>query len=179
MLTNFMEFAKKNLLELSEFDFSASKENLHLLVYSAVSFFIPLLLKQPQLLVGSAVNSMLILSALNLRTVKIIPAIILPSIAAVLGGVLFGGLTIYLLYMMPFIWCGNLTLVLLVKKLKLADKRNYIFSLGTAAVIKTAIIFSAALFIAPKLLFAMGPIQLVTAVIGGSIAFAGQKIINF
>ncbi|PIP14922.1 hypothetical protein COY88_02950 [Candidatus Roizmanbacteria bacterium CG_4_10_14_0_8_um_filter_35_28] len=42
---------------------------------------------------------------------KILPVIVLPSLGAILNGVLFGPATIFLYYFLPFIWIGNLILI--------------------------------------------------------------------
>lgn len=53
-------------------------------------FAIPLLLGQPQLLIGSIVNFGLVYMALNFKKNELLPAIFLPAIASLLHGVLWG-----------------------------------------------------------------------------------------
>lgn len=161
---------------------AVKQEWVELLIYSAMVFFIPLLLKYPQILVGTVVNTALIISALNLRAKKIIPIIVLPSIAVALGGYLFGGFTYALVYLIPFIWVGNLILVLAMKYLNLFKKINYVVSLTVSSALKSFFLFISALIlfylgvIPAPFLVAMGLIQFVTAFSGGIIAFAMQEI---
>ncbi|MCX6710704.1 MAG: hypothetical protein NTZ02_01280, partial [Candidatus Woesearchaeota archaeon] len=86
-----------------------------IILITAASFLIPFLIGHPQLIVGIAVNVLLIESALHIRDYKLAAPIILPSIAALLRGALFGGFTMYLVFMLPFIWVGNSILVFAVK----------------------------------------------------------------
>jgi hypothetical protein len=153
-------------------------ENAEFVAYSVISFFVPMLIKHPQVLVGSLVNMVLILSALNLHGKKLIPVIVLPSLGALAGGFLFGDLTIYLIYLIPFIWLGNAALVAIFKYLKL----NSSLRLGIGAATKTALLFGVTLLlvsfsIVPQIfLTAMGAMQLVTAMTGGLLAFTVQEL---
>lgn len=82
-------------------------------------FAVPFFLSGPQLLIGSIVNILLIFVALNYKNYyAIIPMIMLPSIAAVLHGVMFGSLFVLLPYLMPAIWIGNFLLVYTIQQSK-------------------------------------------------------------
>lgn len=98
-------------------DYLISKTNAYVefFVYWTTAFVIPFLIGYPQLLVWSIVNAMLVLAALNLKNIKLLPIIMLPSIAVLMRWVIFGPYTIFLLYLIPFIWIGNWLLVMAMK----------------------------------------------------------------
>jgi hypothetical protein len=50
--------------------------------------------------------------------ISAIPFVMLPSIAAVAHGVLFGSFSVFLVYMMPAIWIGNFLLVYTIQQSK-------------------------------------------------------------
>lgn len=148
----------------------------------ATSFFIPFLISGPQLLTGTIVNTLLFLFVLQLPSKKLLPIVILPSIGAVLNGILFGKFTVFLLYFLPFIWMGNYVLMQSFKGLM---KKNSLFvSVVGSSFFKCALLFSIAyLFTATKIvpmifMQLMGLFQLVTAVAGGTLALVVQKIIT-
>jgi len=89
---------------LNEYQLSYKQELIELFIYSLLSFFIPFILSHPQLLVGTIVNSALVLAALNLRGIRLLPVIMLPSLAVLSSGLIFGQFTYYLLYLIPAIW---------------------------------------------------------------------------
>ena len=133
---------------------------------------IPLLVSGPQLLVGSIVNCLLFLSSTRLDGRRLILMAVLPSLAAVGHGVLFGGLTAYLIYLLPFIWAGNLMLMIIFKGL--LGKWMGIGGVLAASMVKAGWLFLAALFLAylkvipMAMVGLMGFAQLVTALIGGA-----------
>ena len=87
--------------------------------YAGFLFVIPLIIGWPQLLVGSIVNFFLILVALRYRKFSLLlPMVMLPTIAASFHGVVFGALTMYMLYMMPAIRIGNYILIYAVQYFK-------------------------------------------------------------
>jgi len=169
--------------ELQDFKLSSRSEFVELIVYSLASFLIPFAFHQ-QIFVGATVNMLLVLAALNLRGIKLLPVILFPSLGVIAGGYLFGGFTIYLVYTLPFIWLGNALIVLAFKYFRLHKKQNFVLTLGIGAAVKTALLFSAAFvlvyfaIIPPAFLVAMGIFQLITALLGGTMAFAVQKIKN-
>ncbi len=135
-------------------------------VYS-LAFLVPFIFRQPQLLIGSIVNFILIFSISRFETKKIIPLIFIPSIASLLSGTLFGTFTPYLLYIIPFIATANLIFILSFKYIKIKYLR-VIFS----ALIKASFLFSCAYILVNTLhipqifLTTMGEIQFLTAIIG-------------
>ncbi|MFH1240475.1 MAG: hypothetical protein V1672_04645 [Candidatus Diapherotrites archaeon] len=156
-------------------------QNLEFLLYASAVFMFPLLLGHVntlpnQLIVGTFVNAFLVLGALYFGTKKLLPLIILPSIAALLTGFIFGPLSFYLLYLMPFIWVANAIFIYAIKRLKLNMQKNYFVSLITASFAKAIFLFSVtlALFyfsLVPEVfLTAMGLLQFTTAILGGCIA---------
>ena len=154
------------------------QENIEMVVYSIVCFFVPFLMGHPQLVVGVIVNAALVMAGLNLRSYKLLPVIILPSLGVLSRGIIFGPFTIFLVYMIPFIWIGNSILVLAFKYFNL----NKWLTLGIGAAMKTAFLFLAA-FVLVKIgvlpalfLTTMGLFQFYTAVAGGVLALGGQAI---
>lgn len=166
---------------MQEYSLSSAQEFSETLLYSAVAFSLPLLLGHEQLLVGSAVNCALVLAALNLRGARLLPVILFPSLGALLAGVLFGGLTPALAYMVPFIWAGNAALVLFVKEFALRRSANKLWGIGVSAIAKASLLFACAglLFVLgavpAQFLAAFGAFQLVTALAGGTAALLLQS----
>lgn len=169
-------------IEKQDYRLGFFQENIEMLLYSGMCFFIPFLIGHPQLLVGTMVNAALVLAALNLKKYKLLPIIIVPSLAVLSRGIIFGPFTIYLVYMIPFIWIGNSILVLTIKELRLKRKMNRFLSLGVGAGLKALFLFTSAyilfsLGIIPIVfLTAMGITQLYTALAGGLLAFGTQAV---
>ena len=177
------------LLNLQDYALSNIWQNFELIVYSAVCFFTPLFIGHPQIVVGVLVNTALILAALNLKGAKVLPVILLPSLGVLSKGIIFGPLTIFLVYFIPFIWISNSLLVFAFKFFKLRYKLNYFVTLFLGIVFKCSFLFGAALIlyklsIVPAMfLSAMGFMQIITAAIGGIIAFGihysvAQEFVN-
>jgi len=170
------------IINLQEFKIENTYQIIELSIYSVISLFLPIFLGHPQYLIGSVVNTMLVLSALNLQTHKIWPAILLPSIGALLAGILFGPFTKFLLYFIPFIWIGNMIIVFGVKWFYLYKKMNYFIALCISSLLKAGFLFLAAVvlykfsIIPIMFLTAMGLIQLTTALTGGTSAFIINKV---
>ncbi|PIZ91378.1 hypothetical protein COX85_04160 [Candidatus Micrarchaeota archaeon CG_4_10_14_0_2_um_filter_55_9] len=164
-----------------EFALPEAREYARLAAYSIIGFFVSFLLAGPQLLVGSVVNALLVTTALELRNWKLLPILILPSLGVLSRGLVFGPFTVYLALMIPFIWVGNALLALTVKKLYLADSRNYWVSLLAGASLKAAFLFACALalnyfgLVPAPIVAAMGLMQLVTALLGGTISRFSAK----
>ena len=125
----------------------------------------------------------------------------MPSLAALARGLLFGPTTVFLYYLIPFIWFGNLVLVSVFNKsstfnhevlnpmakpqgiLKVLDKihsennKRFFPAVMLSATAKTAALYLPTLLlvkikILPALfLTTMGSVQLSTAVIGGILAY--------
>ena len=142
-----------------------------------------------QLIVGSIVNTALIMAGLNLKGWRRILAVAtLPSLSAISSGFIFGSLTKVTIFMVPGIWLGNFSLIMLMKYLYANKKINYILSAVISIVVKVAIIFSVLNIwmlasvlpnqgnVADTLRNTMGLTQLVTASIGAVISFVIMKI---
>ncbi len=133
------------------------------------SFLLPFVLGHPQFLVGTVINLLLFEAALYLDFKKTLPIIIMPSLGALSRSILFGPYTVFLVYMIPFIWFGNLILVITTKTLHFKLKKNILFSGLTAALLKTLFLFLSALLLfnlnlVPKIfLTAFGINQFITA----------------
>jgi hypothetical protein len=170
-------FMKYNLSNLQEYDFGTGSEYIEMAAYSILSFFVPFLLGHPQLLVGALVNAFLISAALNLKGYKLLPVIMMPCLGVLTAGIIFGPLSMFLVYFIPFIWIGNSILVFAFKYFRLYRKYNYIVTLVLGTAMKSAFLFLSAvvlysLGIVPVMfLTAMGLIQVTTALIGGAAAY--------
>lgn len=171
-----MENTKTAVLERT-YTLAKSKEIAELLVYSAVALLVPFLLGHPQLLVGTLVNMTLVLAALSLKSYKVLPIALLPSMAVIARGLVFGPFTMFLVYMVPFIWIGNLLLVFLTQKVSIKW-----LGVALGAVLKAVFLYSIAILlikvgILPKIFaISMGMIQLYTALAGGILALSIQQI---
>ncbi|MBN1792697.1 hypothetical protein JW826_03365 [Candidatus Woesearchaeota archaeon] len=158
------------------FDVTRLEEYVHLVIYGLLAFFTPFMLGHPQMVVGTVVNAYLILGATYLKGHKLLPLIILPTFGVVARGMLFGPFTIFVIYMIPFIWAGNAILTYSYRWLRHA-KMNYALSVAIGATFKTAFLFGAAyalvkFSIVPALfLTTMGLFQLYTALAGGAVAW--------
>jgi hypothetical protein len=163
----------------TKFDYSFISPTVEMVVLSAVSFLLPAILLHPQLLVGVAVNAMLIRGAFSLRGYRILPVILMPSLGAVVAGVLFGSLTKFLIYFVPLIWVGN---SLLVHLFKVGMKKNYLRVLTLAALIKAAFLFGCASilysldFVPAIFLSVMGYLQFITASLGGLVVYGELQV---
>ncbi|MFA7717114.1 MAG: hypothetical protein WC875_00140 [Candidatus Absconditabacterales bacterium] len=149
------------------------------LLFVSILFCLPLFLSGPQLLVGSLVNFFLIGATGKLSRSKAWPLAFLPSIAAVLHGVIFGPFTIFLVYMMPAIWIGNLILMYAVSHFS-----RQRLGILTGSVVKVLFLFLVAFLLfhsalLPKIfLTAMGIMQFATVLIGGSAYLLLRKKIS-
>ena len=146
---------------------------LDFIIYS-LAFFIPFFISHPQLLTGAVVNCLLFIAIQKFSYKKIVPVVVLPSLGAILNGVLFGPATIFLYYFLPFIWISNLILIWTFSKLL---KKNYFLAVLSSSFLKALFLFAIAnlyvnLRIVPKVfLTAMGAVQLITALSGGVFSY--------
>jgi len=168
-------------LESRAFRLNSNFEYVQFCALAFLSFSLPFFLGHPQLLVGSFVNAFIIISALNLGAREAFSLALLPSIGALSRGVLFGPFTPALAFMVPFIWAGNLVLILALKFLFVERRANYALAVFAGALAKSALLFASAfallqLGLVPALfLSTMGIIQLATALAGGALAFVLVK----
>jgi len=169
-------------LDAQDYSLGLLQENIEMILYIVVCFLVPFMMGHPQLFVGVVVNCALVLAALNLKTYKMLPIILVPSIAVLLRGAVFGPFTMFLIYMIPVIWIGNTILVVAMKELSIKRKWNKFLSLGVGSAVKAGFIFIGALImlgfglIPAALLGAMGILQLTTALIGGGVAIGIHEV---
>ena len=174
-----MEYLNK-IANLQDYELSNVSQHVEMVVYTVASFFLPIVIGHPQIVVGMLVNTMLITAALNLKGYKLLPIILAPSLGALSAGLLFGKFTMFLVYLIPFIWVGNAILVFAFKWLKLRLQKNYLLTLVIGSGAKSLFLFGSAfllfkLGIVPVMfLTAMGIIQLTTALGGGIVAYGFQ-----
>lgn len=192
----------ENILKQSEKDFSKTSETIQTIIIALIAFLVPTFLAQlirlifgadsiittnSQLIVGSIVNTALVISALNLKGwTKIIFVITMPSISTILSGYVFKSASVYMVWMIPAIWLGNLALILAFKYIKIAKQKNYFLASIIGVISKVIIIFGFftilnTLNIFPEKLVsnlqkAMSLTQLITAIIGCAIAFGIYKL---
>jgi len=142
---------------------------------SFLSFSIPFSLGHPQWLVGTVVNSCLFLATIFLPRKFILPLIVFPGLGVLSRGIIFGPLTMFLVYFLPFIWLANSVLILVFKKL--FSHFNYLFSVFLAAAAKFLFLFTIAnvyfeFSLVPKVfLQLMGVNQFLTGLAGGIISW--------
>ena len=142
-----------------------------------------------QIIVGSIVNTSLIMAGLNLKGWrKLVLIATLPSLSAVGSGYIFGNLTKVTLFMIPGIWLGNFSLIILMKYFYANKKFNYALSAVISIAIKVAIIFGVLNIwmafsvlpsqgaVASTLRNTMGLTQAITATIGASISILLIKL---
>ena len=193
---------KENTLNKTIYDFSEKVNIIQTMIIGAIAFLVPTFLAQliqmvfgkqsvianhSQIIVGSIVNTALIMSAIHIKGwKKIIGIVTMPSISTVLGGYVFGTASVYMVYMIPAIWLGNLALIYFYKLILLEKKKNYFLAGVLGILVKVFVIFGFfeilnAFGIFPaklvtNLQMAMGLTQLITASIGMLIAFTIYKI---
>lgn len=164
------------------------------LLFAGVAFLslmVPFGFGHPQWLIGTIVNTVLFLGVLFLPKKYFLPLIIFPSLGVLARGAIFGPLTFFLIYFLPFIWLGNWILMLVfekaIKKLQVQNPGlkyssfKYLFAVLLASLAKFLFLFLTAnlyfnLKVVPKIFVAsMGLNQLSTALAGGVISFLIYK----
>lgn len=188
---------KENILEKTMRNYSKGIEALQIILIGISALLVPTFLARllteifgqnsviasnSQIIVGSIVNTALIITAINVKGwKKIISIVTLPSISTILGGYVFKIASVYMVYMIPAIWIGNFALVYLYKVLLLKKKLNYFIASIISIAVKVSIIFLSfnlinAFGIFPDKLVqnlqnAMGLTQIITATIGAVITY--------
>lgn len=140
-----------------------------------------------QLIVGSIVNTALIVTAINLKGwKKVLGVVTMPSISTILSGYVFKSASVYMVYMIPVIWIGNFVLVYAYKLIMLSKEKHY-FLAGIIGVVAKVLVIAAGFMLLKSfnifpsklvttLQTAMTTTQLITASIGTFIAFAIYKL---
>lgn len=193
---------KENTLNKSIYDFSEKIDLIQTWIIGLIAFLVPTFLAKfiqivfgaqsviathSQIIVGSIVNTALIISAVNIKGwKKIIGIVTMPSVSTVLSGYVFGTASVYMVYMIPAIWLGNLALIYFYKLILLEKKKNYFLAGCLGIAVKVLVIFGffeiLNLFeifpskLVDNLQTAMGLTQLITASVGMLIAFGIYQI---
>ncbi len=188
---------KENTLNQRIYDFSEKMDFIQTIMIGLIAFLVPTFLAQliqmvfgaqsviatnSQIIVGSIVNTALIISAINIKGwKKIIGVVTMPSLSTVLSGYVFETASVYMVYMIPAIWLGNLALIYFYKLVMLEKEKNYFLAGILGIIVKFLVIFAffevLNLFgifpskLVTNLQTAMGLTQLITASIGMLIAF--------
>lgn len=137
-----------------------------------------------QVIVGSIVNTALIIAGLNLKGwSKLILVATLPSLSAIGSGYIFESLTKVTIFMIPGIWLGNFSLMMLMKCLYANKKVNYAISAIISIILKVVFIFGVLNIwmasdvlpyqgvVADTLRKTFGLTQIITATMGAVISF--------
>jgi hypothetical protein len=168
-----MEFSYvSKYLDEAYYEYSEKHQILEMVALGLLGFLLPFAIGGPQILVGILVNALIIRSALSLPSYRTLPIIFTPSIGAIAQGALFGPFNVFLIFMMPFIWTGNMMLICAFKA-KIRHGYNYFLALiaGSAAkaclLYSTAYILFSASIIPDVFLSSMGTMQFVTAILAG------------
>ena len=174
------------VLDLNYEELNKKKEILLTIILALISFITPTFLASvipvhSQLIVGSIVNAMIIISALKIKGFKNIFVITMPSISTIMSGYIFKTASIYMIYMIPFIWLGNFLLLYLYKFLFLKKEKNYFLTGIISILLKVLVIFIGFLILKSFNIFpsktvnvleaAMSITQIYTAFIGMLVAY--------
>ena len=185
-------------------DFSKKSEIFQTVVIAVLAFLVPTFLAQlinasfgvgsviannSQIIVGTVVNTILVISALNLKGWnKTIFVVTMPSISTIMSGYVFKTASIYMVWMIPAIWLGNFILILSFKYIMIKRNSSYFITAIIGIIGKVAIIFGIFMLLKAFNIFpvkmisnlqkAMSLIQLITATLGSSFAFVIYKLEN-
>ena len=183
-------------------DFSKKSEIFQTVVIAVLAFLVPTFLAQlinasfgvgsviannSQIIVGTVVNTILVISALNLKGWnKTIFVVTMPSISTIMSGYVFKTASIYMVWMIPAIWLGNFVLILSFKYIMIKKEKSYFLAAIIGIIGKVAIIFGIFMLLKVLNIFpvkmisnlqkAMSLIQLITATLGSLIAFVIYKL---
>lgn len=171
-------------LRLREIKMEKISEEMQCLIFSIAAFLLPFSIGHPQVIVGVFVNMLLVLTAFNLKGYKTLPIILLPSLAVLSRGLIFGQFTHFLIYTIPFIWIGNLFLVFVFKYMHFKQNWNKYLSLLASIAIKVVVLYLPTVMliksnVLPDIFAAsMGVLQIYTAITGCTLALIFQKMIK-
>lgn len=151
------------------------KENSFAIEYSILFLtllLVPLLIGKPQYLVGTVVNAVLVYSTLRFGFKNTKPFLILPSCMSYLRGILFGNLTVFIVYLIPFIILSNGIYSFTISKFK-----NNMLGILLGSILKAGFLYIVVNILISKIsipdifLTTMGINQLVTALTGGILGY--------
>lgn len=192
----------EGILKQTVRDFSKKNEIFQTVVIAVLAFLVPTFLAQlinasfgvgsvvannSQIIVGTVVNTILVISALNLKGWnKTIFVVTMPSISTIMSGYVFKTASIYMVWMIPAIWLGNFILILSFKYIMIKKEKSYFLAAIIGIIGKVAIIFGIFMLLKVLNIFpvkmisnlqkAMSLIQLITATLGSLIAFVIYKL---
>ena len=187
----------EKIIDMSVRRFSKPNEIIQALIIAIIAFLVPTFLGElltaifgktsaisinSQLIIGSIVNTMLVISALNIRGwAKVLPILTMPSVSTIFSGYVFKSASVFLVYMIPAIWIGNFILVFAFKYFTFKLGKPYILSAIIGIIGKVAIIYGSFMLLkvcnvfptplVAKLQNAMSIIQLITATIGCTLGY--------
>ena len=191
-------------MEKSVYDFSKKSEIIQTILIWILALVTPTFLgslikevfgaqsiiaQNSQIIVGTVVNTLLILSALNLKGFwKIAAVVTAPSVSTILSGFVFKSASVYMAWMIPAIWIGNFALIYAYKFIMLAKNKNYFLAGAVGIVVKVAVIFGCFSLLkvfgvfpeklVSNLATAMSTTQAITATLGvliSSVIYAVEK----
>lgn len=192
----------ENTLKQTVRDFSKVSELIQTIIVALLAILVPTFLAKlitmifgaesviannSQIIVGSIVNTALIITALNLKGwSKTVFVVTMPSVSTILSGYVFKSASPLMTYMIPAIWVGNFLLVFSYKYIVALKEKNYFLGALVGIISKVIVIFGFFMIlkafgvfpekVAVNLQKAMGLIQLITASIGSIIAFVIYKL---
>lgn len=192
----------ENTLKQTVRDFSKVSELIQTIIVALLAILVPTFLAKlitmifgaesviannSQIIVGSIVNTALIITALNLKGwSKTVFVVTMPSVSTILSGYVFKSASPLMTYMIPAIWVGNFLLVFSYKYIVALKEKNYFLGALVGIISKVIVIFGFFMIlkafgvfpekVAVNLQKAMGLIQLITASIGSVIAFVIYKL---
>ena len=113
----------EGILKQTVRDFSKVSEIVQTIIIALLAFLVPTFLAKlitsvfgtesvvatnSQLIVGSIVNTMLVLTALNLKGWgKTLLVVTMPSVSTILSGYVFKSASVFMVYMIPAIWVNS------------------------------------------------------------------------
>lgn len=181
-----------NVLRKTWFNFSEREELRDTIIIWILAFLIPLFLgklitlvfgsesliaSNTQVIVGTIINCLLVVSSFNLTGFrKLVGVIVLPSIATICSGLIFGPFSMNMVWMMPAIWLGNYVFVYAYKYFFVHREWNYFLTGLIGIILKVLVIFGVfsilnACGVFPKLAidalkYSMGAVQAMTGIFG-------------
>lgn len=155
-----------------------TNKNIQLFSMYILTLLVPALISKPQIVTGTLVNILLVYTTLEFGIKKSIYLSLIPSTSVVITGLLFGSLTPFIAYLIPFIIFSNAILIISI------NKYQNIVGCIIGSVLKAVFLFSIVNILVntinlPEVLIpSMGYIQLLTATMGSIFALIIFKNTN-
>ena len=193
---------KEGILNKTIVHLSEKEEGIQTIIIAILAFLVPTFLGMlisrifgasstitlnTQIIVGSLVNTMLVISAINLKGFNKLAIITtMPSISAIFGGFVLKTSAVFTMYMIPAIWVGNFILIFGFKYLYIHKGLHFLVTGIIGIIAKVLVIFGFFYLLKTLNVFplkaianlqtSMGITQLITATIGVIVAFFSCKI---